>query len=318
MTTAYLAAEGFADQLQEELRRAGAPAIRRHERLLVCDGPAIAAGLGRQHLARLRRAAGGVDRQRRASAARHPAQLGDVRATASPPRRADPGTPAARLGQAASFSRRQRRPRRWGHGPCWRRTGCWPPRAAARPSPTARWLRRGQDRPAQPRLPQAVGGAGAARPLAGAGRALPRSRRLARRLDLGAGQAGRQRDRRRQGAARSQGGGDGRACNGAARAPSPWNPRASGRSTGCSPTSSAIRPGCCGWSSNGGRRGWCGTSSAPSSSRARPITSAAADFAAIPGAEVLHLHHNKHELTFFWTQLEGRKLRPGNLGGQSC
>ena len=43
MTTAYLAAEGFADQLQEELRRAGAAAIRRHERLLVCDGPAVAA-----------------------------------------------------------------------------------------------------------------------------------------------------------------------------------------------------------------------------------------------------------------------------------
>ena len=43
MTTAYLAAEGFADQLQEELRRAGAVVIRRHERLFVCDGPALAA-----------------------------------------------------------------------------------------------------------------------------------------------------------------------------------------------------------------------------------------------------------------------------------
>ena len=43
MTTAYLAAEGFADQLQEELRRAGAAVTRRHERLFVCDGPAIAA-----------------------------------------------------------------------------------------------------------------------------------------------------------------------------------------------------------------------------------------------------------------------------------
>ena len=43
MTTAYLAAEGFADQLQEELRRAGAAVVRRHERLLVCNGPAVAA-----------------------------------------------------------------------------------------------------------------------------------------------------------------------------------------------------------------------------------------------------------------------------------
>src|SRR5512139_3754806 len=43
MTTAYLAAEGFADQLQEELQRAGAAVSERHERLLVCDGPAISA-----------------------------------------------------------------------------------------------------------------------------------------------------------------------------------------------------------------------------------------------------------------------------------
>src|SRR5882757_3664849 len=43
MTTAYLAADGFADQLQEELRRADAAVIRRHERLFVCDGPALAA-----------------------------------------------------------------------------------------------------------------------------------------------------------------------------------------------------------------------------------------------------------------------------------
>jgi hypothetical protein len=37
MTTAYLAADGFADRLQEELQRAGAAVIRRHERLFVCD-----------------------------------------------------------------------------------------------------------------------------------------------------------------------------------------------------------------------------------------------------------------------------------------
>jgi 23S rRNA (cytidine2498-2'-O)-methyltransferase len=43
MTTAYLAAEGFIDQLQEELRCAGVAVAQRHERLLVCDGPAVPA-----------------------------------------------------------------------------------------------------------------------------------------------------------------------------------------------------------------------------------------------------------------------------------
>ena len=42
MGTAYLAAEGFADQLQEELHRAGAAVTHRHERLFVCDGAAVA------------------------------------------------------------------------------------------------------------------------------------------------------------------------------------------------------------------------------------------------------------------------------------
>ena len=53
MTTAYLAAEGFADQLQEELRRAGAAVTHRHERLFLCDGAGGRHGLGRQCLARL-------------------------------------------------------------------------------------------------------------------------------------------------------------------------------------------------------------------------------------------------------------------------
>src|SRR5258708_32182065 len=42
MITAYLAAEGFAAPLQEELSRAGASIPRRHERLFVCE-EAIAA-----------------------------------------------------------------------------------------------------------------------------------------------------------------------------------------------------------------------------------------------------------------------------------
>ena len=43
MITAYLSAEGFADQLQEELRLAGAVVTRRHDRLFLCEGPAVAA-----------------------------------------------------------------------------------------------------------------------------------------------------------------------------------------------------------------------------------------------------------------------------------
>ncbi len=43
MTTAYLAAEGFAEPLQEELQRAGVSITRRHERLLVCEEAVAAA-----------------------------------------------------------------------------------------------------------------------------------------------------------------------------------------------------------------------------------------------------------------------------------
>jgi len=43
MTTAYLAAEGSLDQLREELMRAGVAVTLEHERLMVCEGPPIAA-----------------------------------------------------------------------------------------------------------------------------------------------------------------------------------------------------------------------------------------------------------------------------------
>lgn len=43
MVTAYLAADGFSEQLEEELRRAGAVVAHRHERLFVCEGRAVAA-----------------------------------------------------------------------------------------------------------------------------------------------------------------------------------------------------------------------------------------------------------------------------------
>ncbi|SKA16230.1 23S rRNA (cytidine2498-2'-O)-methyltransferase [Enhydrobacter aerosaccus] len=43
MTSAYLAAEGFEAQLQEELRRAGRTVRARHGRLFICDQPAMSA-----------------------------------------------------------------------------------------------------------------------------------------------------------------------------------------------------------------------------------------------------------------------------------
>lgn len=43
MITAYLAPDGFEDPLQEELRRGGASVRQRHGRLFVCDGPAVPA-----------------------------------------------------------------------------------------------------------------------------------------------------------------------------------------------------------------------------------------------------------------------------------
>jgi 23S rRNA (cytidine2498-2'-O)-methyltransferase len=42
MATAYLAADGFGTQLEEELKRSGIVPAARHGRLLVCDGPPIA------------------------------------------------------------------------------------------------------------------------------------------------------------------------------------------------------------------------------------------------------------------------------------
>ena len=42
MTTAYLAADGFDAQLREELVRAGVVVLAEHDRLLICEGPAIA------------------------------------------------------------------------------------------------------------------------------------------------------------------------------------------------------------------------------------------------------------------------------------
>jgi len=41
MITAYLAADGFTDQLAEELRRSGTSETMRHGRLILCEGPSV-------------------------------------------------------------------------------------------------------------------------------------------------------------------------------------------------------------------------------------------------------------------------------------
>ena len=180
MTTAYLAAEGLEPQLREELQRAGVAVTGRAWPPAIADGRAIGR-VGREHLARLRRVAGRLDRRRRQGIARHPAQLGDVCAAASPPRGADPGAAAACLGQAARVSGAARRPRRSARGPCSRRTGCWRRRIARALSQRRGRIRRGQDRSAEPRLSEALGGSGrCSATLAAAGRSLPRSRASAR------------------------------------------------------------------------------------------------------------------------------------------
>ena len=134
----------------------------------------------------------------------HAAQLGALCRRAPPPRRADrgrlPPVKASPLGfpepAPTAASRRLDA------------AGARP--AAGQPDqdqPLREWrgpLRRGPRGPAQPRLPEAVGGADPRRALAAAGRDLPRPRRLAGRLDLGAGAARRAGGGGGQGATRSR------------------------------------------------------------------------------------------------------------------
>ena len=192
MTTAYLAAEGFADQLQEELRRAGVAVVLRHERLFVCDGPAIAAAWAANiwhDCVELPVASIGSAAQALRDIQRNWAMYAPLHH-----RRAAliAGAPAARLGQAHRLSRRRADRAARLVDPAGARSAACRPALQLALRQRRGCLRRGQDRPAQSRLSQAVGGAGAARALAGAGRALPRSRRLAGRLDLCPGRARRQ------------------------------------------------------------------------------------------------------------------------------
>ena len=95
--TAYLAAEGFAEELDHELGG------RRHEARPPADrlGAAAARGMGRECLARPAGDRDRLDFGCGRKAAGDPAQLGGLCASPLPARDADPGAAAESLGQAA-------------------------------------------------------------------------------------------------------------------------------------------------------------------------------------------------------------------------
>ena len=162
MTTAYLAADGFAEPLPEELQRAGASLTQRHERLFICQQPVASAWAANiwhdcvelpvESIGSAAQALRDIQRNWAMYAPLHHRRAALVQERLPPfpakPRRFPTAAPKAPLA----------------HGR-WRRTGCWPPRAAARPSPTARWPSSRTGRSAQSRLPEIVGGPGAAGPV---------------------------------------------------------------------------------------------------------------------------------------------------------
>ena len=203
MTTAYLAADGL-ERSSARSARAGIAVAGEHGRLMIADGPRSrprGPPISGPTVSSGRSPRSALPRRRCATSS----ATGRCMRPSSSARGADPGSAAACLGQACCLSRPRRRPRRWVPGPCSRRTGCWPRELQRRPIRTARSNSSRTKRARPPRLSETLGGAGPAAPLAAARRALPRSRRLAGRLDLCSGQARRQRYRGRQGAARSAG-----------------------------------------------------------------------------------------------------------------
>ena len=83
-----------------------------------------------------------------------------------------------------------------------------------------------------------------------------------------------------------------RASNGGGRVRSASNPRVSVQWTGCSPTSFAIRPACCGlverWRASGLVKNFVCTLKFQGETDHDTV----AAFAAMPGAQLMHLHHN--------------------------
>ena len=298
--TAYLAADGFVDDLAARARRGRCACMagcwsrrgrrgRRRGRPNVWLDP-------QQIRGRLDLGCGG-------QAARDPAQLGGLCAGAASPRDADPAAAAQGVGQAAGVRRRRRRRRRSARGPC-----STPDTVLAAPRCTSPFpngevaLCRGPAGPpsrAYLKLWEAL-------TLIGAGRGPGE-----RCLDLGSSpggwswalqRMGAQRHQRRQGAARPA---DRPPARHRASAGERLRPRpARGRPGRLAvfATSSAIRRGCWRWSSAGSPPAPADILYARSSSRARPTTTIARRFAAIPGSELRHLFHNKHELT--WSKIE--------------
>ncbi len=105
-----------------------------------------------------------------------------------------------------------------------------------------------------------------------------------------------------------------RASSIAATAPSRSIPPRSARSTGCSRTWCAIPGGCWGWSRNflpALRTCWRFVCTLKFQRMALTDHATARRFAAIAGSRLLHLHHNKHELT--WIKL-ARSVAAVGLG----
>ena len=133
MVTAYLAAEGFAEQLHEELQRAGVLVGRRHDRLFICDGPAIAAAWAANiwhDCVELPVTSIGGAAQALRDIQRNWAMYAPLhhrRAALIQERLPHVSAKPHRL------SRRGARPRRSGRGPCWRPTGCSPPARCSSP-----------------------------------------------------------------------------------------------------------------------------------------------------------------------------------------
>ena len=296
--SAYLAPEGLEATLAEELARAGVRIAAWHGRLALSPDPPVRGGLGARHLDRAARDRRPLGEGRRRRAAGDSAQLGRLCRRPPPAHGADRRPPAAGEGRHAALSRA-------GAGRASRRLdaagarlSCWPARPRPAPSSTANAASR-RTAPARPAAPTSSCG----RPARCIG-AWPRPGE--RCIDLGAapggwtwaiarlGAAGARRGPRRARPARGRHAGRDDAAGERLRARRP------SRRTGCSATSSPIPTGCL---------RWCSAGSPPGAARRIVCTlkfqgatdhAAAAAFAAIPGGRVMHLFHNKHELTFVW------------------
>ena len=199
--TAYLAAEGFADELAEELG-----AVERvHGRLLIASGPPRPAAWAANVW---------LDPQEIAIAS-----ISDAAAKLRAIQR-NWAVYAPVLHRRATLIQQQlpkvsAKPLVFGAAAASAPLGSWTLldagtvlAARALHEPVSQWrgaVCRGPFRAAEPRLSEIVGGADPDRPPAAARRGLPRSRQQPRRLELGVAADGRAGNQRRQGAARARG-----------------------------------------------------------------------------------------------------------------